>query len=370
MRSLYGSQFFSPTYLPIKPVKAELLERIKPQLSDAVTIGADLRTIWASENTQSDTTAAGLSAPLSTNTGTIAQMQGTFYLSLQPADRFLLYYSQGIAQYSGRFEAYGLASVLPFSGFVKAGQFQENFGWVFADHTAYVRTGLFMNYMGMEGDQPRPPDYGVGAEIGVRPKYFDITASFTNAQTQIPFARDNQKRWFARAQVQQGIQDWGLQLAAGGSWFNAPAKAHDPEYSFPFAANGYSGWGGFGGIGWDGLENYYKDRQGFGFLATALLFEYDRKAWTPGATAVTSAYSTTQLSVQAHPGIWLYGAYDWLDNGRIPGLTDPESKRTTLGLQIFPLPWVEISPRYRLTTLSGNAGRNKEWAELQAHFQF
>lgn len=232
MRSLYGSQFFSPTYLPIKPVAAELLERIKPQLSDAVTIGADLRTIWLSENTQSDSAAAGLSAPLSTNTGTIAQMQGNIYLALAPSDQFLIYYSQGIAQASGHFEAFGLANVLPLNGFVKAGQFQENFGWIFADHTSFVRTGMFMNYMGMSGDTPHPPEYGVGAEVGIRPKYVDLTASFTNAQTQIPMTRDTQKRWFARGQVQQGIQSWGLQVAAGGAGSMRPTNRPIPSIRF------------------------------------------------------------------------------------------------------------------------------------------
>lgn len=372
MRDPYGSQFFAPTYLPVKPVSFELLEKIKPQLSESVTIGADLRTIWMSENTQNDQAEQGLSAPLSTNTGTVSQMEGYLYFSLQPTERMLIYYAQGIAQSSGRFEAFGSANVLPFNGFIKAGQFQENFGWGLADHTAFVRTGLFGRYTGMEGSIPTPPHYGVGAEVGVRPKRFDITASFTNAQNSYPHARDLQKRWYARALMQQGIEKFGLQFSAGGSWYHAPFKAADPEYGFPMAALRNTAWGGFGGIGWQGLEERFGCSGGFGFLAANVLFEYDRKAWTPyaGADPTTSAFSTTVVSVMVQPGVWLTGAYDWMDNGKLPGLSNPEAERTSIGFQVFLLPWVEVAPRYRLYSLAGNAPRNKQMMEVQAHFFF
>jgi len=375
MRSLYGSQFFGATYLPFKPVSFELLEKVKPKLSESVSIGADLRTIWMSENTQDNNAQAGLSAPLSTNTGTISQMEGYLYFALQPTEEVLIYYSQGIAQASGRFEAYGQANVLPWHGFVKAGQFQENYGWAFADHTSFVRTGLLMDYSGTEASVPNPPHYGVGAELGFHPKFFDLTASYTNASSTIPGARDSQKRWFARASAQHGIESLGLQFCAGGSWFLAPRKYADPEYGFFLPEQKrYEGWGGFGGIGWQGLQDKLGCHGGFGFLTTSLLFEYDRKAWTDtdSLLAVTAAYSTTQASVMVQPGVWLTGAYDWMDTGwrDIPGYEDPQAERTTLGLQVFPLPWIEISPRYRLYSLAGLTQRNKQMMEVQAHFFF
>jgi len=374
MRSLYGSQFFGATYLPFKPVSFELLEKVKPKLSESVSIGADLRTIWMSENTQVESAQAGLSAPLSTNTGAITQMEGYLYFALQPTEQVLLYYSQGIAQAGGRFEAYGQANVLPWHGFVKAGQFQENYGWVLADHTSFVRTGLFADYNGTATATPDAPLYGTGAELGFHPKFFDVTASFTNASNTFPHARDTQKRWFARASVQHGIESLGLQFSAGGSWFLAPRKYADPEYSFFGQQKRLEGWGGFGGIGWQGLQDRFGCHGGFGFLTTAVLFEYDRKAWTDtdSLLAVTAAYSTTQASVMVQPGVWLTGAYDWMDNGwrDIPGYEDPQAERTTLGLQVFPLPWIEISPRYRLYNLAGGAPRNKQLMEVQAHFFF
>ncbi|MCX6601684.1 MAG: hypothetical protein NT025_08990 [bacterium] len=82
-------------------------------------------------------------------------MEGYLYLAFQPTEQVLLYYSQGIS--SSRFEAYGQASVLPWHGFVKAGQFQENYGWVLADHTSFVRTGLFADYNGTATATPDAP---------------------------------------------------------------------------------------------------------------------------------------------------------------------------------------------------------------------
>jgi hypothetical protein len=386
MRSLYGSQFFGPTYLSMRPIEEKVLEKLKPQLSESVTIGCDLRTIWMSENTQDKDKQAGLSAPLSTNTGTIAQMEGYVYFAFQPTEKFLIYYSQGIATAEGHFEAFGLANVLPLKGYIKAGQFQENYGWIFADHTSFVRTGLFSDYAGQEGDSPHPPHYAVGAEIGLRPYKFDLTASFTGDQTSAPIPRDSQKKWFVRGQFQQGIEKLALQFTAGGSWFLAPYKAVDPEYGYPSESQRNEAWGGFAGIGWQGLQEQMGCRGGFGFLASSLLFEYDRRAWSPlnprfgqqneplNLAPVTSAYCTSQLSVMVQPGVWLLGQYDWMDNGYNPS-SDPtntnfKSKRTTLGLQVFPLPWVELSPRYRVQKLAGIAARDKQSIELQAHFIF
>jgi hypothetical protein len=315
-----------------------------------------------------------LSAPLSTNTGTITQMEGHLYFALQPTERVVLYYWQGIAQLRSRFEAYGQVNVLPWHGFLKAGHFQENYGWALADHTSFVRTGLLTDYQGTAADIPDAPYYGVGAEVGFDPKYGDVTASFTNASNTIPYARDTQKRWFARAAVQHGIESLGLQFSGGGSWFLAPRKYADPEYPGFGEQKRYEGWGGFGGIGWQGLQNWFGCHGGFGFLTTAILFECDRKAWTDleVSRAVTAAYSTTQASIMVKPGVWMVGAYDWLDNGwrDLPGHDDPQAERTTLGLQLFPLPWIEFAPRYRLCSLAGRAARNKQLWDVQAHFFF
>ncbi len=362
-RALYGSQFFAPQYLPVRPVSFEMLEKIKPKLSESVLIGCDLRTIWMSENTQ-DNSESGLSAPLSTNTGKIAQMEGNIYLQFQPADEFFAYMSRGVtdAGAGGRMEAFGVVDAFPLKSYIKVGQFQENFGWAFADHTSFTRTGLWMGYDGNWYSAPTPPHYGVGAEIGARPWFFDLSGSYTNGQSYFPDPSDTQKRWTARAQMQKGIEKLHLQFTGGGSYLHAPPLMTSKKR--------LEAWGGFGGIGWEGMHGKMGCGDGFGFLATSLLVEYDRKLWSAfdSPPELLSSYATGQLSVMARNGVWLIGQYDWLEIGDNIGT---EAERTSIGLQVFPLPWVDLQPRYRLYSSShSDRAKNTQHWEMLVHFAF
>jgi hypothetical protein len=236
---------------------------------------------------------------------------------------------------------------------------------------------LFGGYDGTAAGIPHPVTYGTGAEIGFRPAFLEATASYTNDASIVPNPRDSQKRWFARIQAQRGLNSLGLQFTAGASWMLAPYKPVDPEYSFYSKLDRSETWGGFGGIGWQGLSDVAGCTSGFGFLSTALLFEYDRRALTPRDLSTgqylpptTAAYSTAQASVMVQQGIWLTAAYDWMDNGYAVDHGKAEVERTTIGAQFFPLPWLEISPRYRLISPAGQALRNQRMGEVQAHFFF
>jgi hypothetical protein len=296
-------------------------------------------------------------------------MEGYLYVDIHPAEEFTIYYSQGIAQASGRYEAYGLARVLPFHGAIKGGQFQEHFGWRFADHTSFVRTGLWMDYTGGPYESPTPPQYGVGGEIRIHPWWLDMNFSYTNANGAIPGDRDTQKRWVARAMLQRSLSKLNLSFTGGGSWMHAPGKAADPEFAFFGPAPKRTAWGGFGGIGWEGMIGTLGCDDGFGFLATTILFEYDRKIWTPpGFTETMSAYSTTQVEIMLQQGLWLAGAYDWMDLDQSENVGG-DVERTSVGLQIFPISWVELDARYRLYSGSGYL-RNKQQVEGQMHFFF
>lgn len=385
MRAPYGSQFFGPQYLPVKPVSYELLNKIKPQLSESVTIGADLRTIWLSTNTQKDETGRapeeGTSGSFSTNTGTFAQMEGNLYLEIRPTEQFMLYISRGVADVSGRMEAYGLANLKGFKAWVKGGQFQENYGYRFADHTAYVRTGLWSEYDGYAFSAPMPPHYGVGMEAGTRIATFDLSGSYTSAQSNIPSDRDQQKRWIARVYGQRRLPfAQKFVLNGGASWYHSPGKAPDPELPFSQRQSKTTAWGGFGGIAFEGIHGKMGTGGGasnFGWLATTILFEYDRKDWLPfyAAAPITSAYSTTQIETMIYQGIWLQAAYDWLDNAETSGVAG-EAERTTIGLGSFVLPWVEASVKHRLYSSSGSPSfastqsRNKQQIEAQLHIFF
>jgi hypothetical protein len=395
MRSGYGSQFFGPQYLATFKVSDSLLAKVSPQLSKTVSVGADLRMDYQTENTQKKDAHNGLSAPFSSNTGDFAQMEGFLYINFQPIDKLGIYYTQSVTENTGRFEMYGMANILPFNGYVKGGLFQENYGWVLADHSAFVRTGLqpvgtfpTPNYDGSYAGMCNPPFYGAGFEVGFHPKGVDVSASYTNSEDICPMPRDNQHRWFARAQLQQGIGKLGLNFTGGFSWMLAPYKNVDSEIpSLSPEQKRINAYGPFAGIGWNGLTNTMGCKDGFGFLSTALLFEYDRKHSTPLAmdstggysylpiSPVWGAYSTAQAYIQLHPGVWFVGEYDWMDNGyqimdMRGNMGNAQAKRTSLGVQWFPWPWLEVSPRYRLTSLAGPSARNQQLFEFQTHFFF
>lgn len=362
LRTLYGSQFFAPQFLPVKPLAFDKLEKIKPQISESVLIGCDLRTIFMTNN---DMPKQGIDAPWSTNTGDASQMEGFLYLQFQPSDNFYAYMSRGVADGGGRNEIYGVVQGLPLKSFVKTGQFQENFGWAFSDHTSFVRTGLWEGYTGGLAYPPTPPRYGVGAEIGLRPSIFEFSGSFTSGQSYYPDGLDNQKRWTARVQAQKGISKAHLQFTLGGS------VMHAPEHADPFSPRTkMRAWGGFGGIGWQGLEETMGCHGGFGFLTSSLLIEHDRKAWVPNGVDITSDYVTAVLSTMVQPGVWITAQHDKMKNGD-PFRNDAEANRTSIGLQLFPLTWVDIQPKYRLYQSSdrGPSGGTHH-VEVMTHFAF
>jgi len=389
LREPYGSQFFGPQYLPIKPVSYEALNKINPKLNENVTVGADFRTIWLATNTQEDSIQAGLSDQFSTNTGTTAQMEGNLYLQIRPSEQFMLYYSEGVAGFTGRREIYGMANLKGFKAWAKGGQFQENFGFRFADHTAFTRTGLWGGFDGSAFSTPSPPHYGVGLEVGTRIAGFDISTSYTAAQSNIPMDRDQQKRCMGRVYGQKRLpfaNKWVV--SAGASGLHSPGKAADPEIGFPGDATRTVAWGGFGGIAFEGLHNRMGTGHGasnFGWLATSLLFEYDRKDWiTPdqwtfpnqvSPFAITSAYATGQLDVMVYQGVWLQCAYDWLDNAESSWIGG-QAERTTIGASTYLLPWVEFALKHRLYSSEASPvtqqpqSRNKKQIEAQLHVFF
>jgi hypothetical protein len=66
----------------------------------------------------------------------------------------------------------------------------------------------------------------------------------------------------------------------------------------------------------------------------------------------------------------MIGAYDWLDN---TGESDGnEAQRYSMGLQLFPWPWLDILPIYRLYKPPADLSTKStvQHAELQAHFLF
>src|SRR5262249_9785104 len=126
MRSAYAVKDLIPKEFAMSPATPEMLKDIDPKIGRHLSIGTDFRELFLLE-----TENAVLAPPQG-----FFPMQGDLYLLFQLDPKVLLYYNRSL---SNTYEFFGLANVLPFDGYVKAGRFVPPYGWKFDDHTLYVR---------------------------------------------------------------------------------------------------------------------------------------------------------------------------------------------------------------------------------------
>src|SRR5262249_54998727 len=126
MRSAYAVKDLIPKEFAMSPATPEMLKDIDPKIGRHLSIGTDFRQLFLLE-----TENAVLAPPQG-----FFPMQGDLYLLFQLDPKVLLYYNRSL---SNTYEFFGLANVLPFDGYVKAGRFVPPYGWKFDDHTLYVR---------------------------------------------------------------------------------------------------------------------------------------------------------------------------------------------------------------------------------------
>ena len=155
MRSLYASQYLVPTELSMTRFSPEQLEGIRPDLSPAVSMGLDLRTLIYQGQDERGATFA---------------MQGDVYTSVQMNEKFVAYLDIGRG---GAQEYFGIAYLLPLHGYFKAGRFMPDYGWRFADHQMFSRRYLLSE----DGNDYPSLLHDSGLEIGGHWKWFKASAS-------------------------------------------------------------------------------------------------------------------------------------------------------------------------------------------------
>lgn len=180
LRSLYASQFLVPAEMAWRAPQADAQAGIRPDVSESVTIGADLRTLhlFADEEPVQN----------------FFQMQGEVYVAFQADTRWSALVDLDA---TSSYEIFGLGHVLPHGGYVKFGRFVPLYGWKFADHNMFVREELGF-------DQPRNTDAGV--EVGIFPGRWALHLGATNgnpnttlfdADRNLAFGGTAQVRWAA-----------------------------------------------------------------------------------------------------------------------------------------------------------------------------
>ncbi len=267
-------------------------EGFSTKLNEAIAFGADFRTLYLYQKSDGADRSAFI------------QMQTDLYVSAQLAKSATLYVSKG---QGNRFEAFGLATVLPLHGYIKAGWFAPAYGLRMDDHTMFIRSKtLFASSAGQDA----------GLEIAVTPGPITFTGAVSNGSANT--VEDNQaKALLGRAEASFAIASLNVRL--GTNYYNS-ATASGVTTLF----------GGFATLSL--AENL------------TLLGEFNRRRSFLNTTAASTAGNilSLELDYMLFQGLDLKLGYDFYDED-IDLQTGTEA-RYVVGAEFFPMPGIELRP--------------------------
>lgn len=317
MRSLYATQYIVPEEMSWSVPEQSILDAIDPEIAPNITIGADFRMLYFYSEDKSQRT-------------NFFQMQGDLYVNFQMGERYGLYFDKGITT---SYELYGMANVLPASGYLKAGRFMPAYGWRFDDHTAYVREEL--------GFFP-PGNTDVGLEAGVYPGRFAINAAVLNGNRGSTSDANTDLAAAARAVYRFSAGSVGLAVGTSGYWNPGPQR--DEGHGGVF---GYANWRRLTWVG-----------------------ETDWRRTDPTDDSPTTALiATHELSYLIRKGLEVKGTYDFYDPD-IDFKTGAKS-RYGGGAFVMPSPFLGLEALVRFTRFDDGidlAGDDYLDTIVQVHF--
>jgi len=288
MRNSFGAQFFALNEMAIHQTPFEDVSNFQTQVSDLISLGADMRTMY----TYND----------NTDRSSFFQMSGNFYLNAQLDQKNSLTLSKGIYD---EFEIFGMSYILPYSGYFRIGKFQPAYGWRFDDHTSFVREKMLWPVSSTD----------TGIEFGIYPHGLSANVGFFNG-TGGTFDDDKGKAISSRLEYRHNIK--GIGFGIGGSfWFNNRDTGNVKMFG-PF-----------------GYLNFLKGR--LIYLGEIDWLEDDSQNPTPTVEATSH-----KLSYMLYRGIWLKTTYDFYDPDI--DLKTGKINRYGIGAVIFPYGFFEIQP--------------------------
>lgn len=329
-RSAYAAQALVPRELSTFLLSEEQIAALDPGLGRSLSIGADLRTIYHRSDRE----------PQAQSYENFLQMQSSVHLALQLSPRFVARVTQG---QSGTREAYGLAYLLPWHGWLKAGRFVPNYGWRLADHTQVVREAL---------GRSAPLDTDTGVELGVAPGSWQWTLSGTNGAAGSALDDDDELAWTSQVAWRGRIA--GAGLAAGASLHGIDTPSGRRLDRGPFASVSAGRWTWLGECDWSGV-----DPDGAGG---------ERTRWV----------ASQELTMNAARGIDLRATWDFVD----PDLDRKSGAwwRAGGGVEFLPYPFLalhamvrreeSIAPAPGRPAAPGIPRPDATWFELQFHLLY
>ena len=318
MRNQYGTTTYSLEELPLTSFFDNEFT-FDPKISDNITLGSDFRGQYIAEEVL--------------HTSAYHAMMATVYAAVNLSKKATFYYKEDIingtygTSYPGT-EAFALVKGLPGNFYAKAGIFSPDFGWRIDDHTAFTRggdygfTGLFFvqNYK------------DIGVEIGNFYDDFFITIGIfdgTGNYNKLHFSKEK-------------------------------AIAAKIEYAQKFFGQNYRI-----GISHYTYRNYNMQGINFGIGTSDFTFLADVD-WTKNRLDISNyqitekVRSTTafaEIDYLVLQGLWLTGRYDFYDHQQ--GIKDDEIKRLNIGMEFFPMSFIELRPFYRFNIEKPDASNNQ-----------
>jgi hypothetical protein len=289
-----------------------------------LSFGTDLRELFVLSSKDAP---LGLSAPQG-----FFPMQGDLYLAFQLDPKWSLYYDKGL---SNTYEFFGLAHVLPFAGYVKAGRFVPPYGWKFDDHTMYVRNDL--------GFAP-PFNTDGGVEVGLAPKHGDLQVALVNGNRGSTL--DDDRRLAVSGNLSGRLKAGPLAALLGVAAYAHPGITED------FNTAGLFGYLGGWNVTWVGEADLTRRQPA-------------------GGPAVSGLVTSHELSVLLRRGVELKGTYDFLDPDR--DLRTGSRSRWGAGVAVMPRPFVAAEALFRSTHVaSGPAVPGSDFREgvFQLHLLY
>ena len=322
MRNFYGSTTYGRETLPIKSWQEEFaLDDFSTQLSDFFSYGIDFRFLYFYQ--KQGTTLASRSS--------FFPMQADVYTNLKLSKKISIYANPAFGTTIERYEIFGIANVLPLSGYVKLGRMTPSYGLRLDDHTTYVREATpFRNNLGQDA----------GIEIGLAPGPITLMGAVLNGSGG-DRASDKPRAILSRVSAQFAAGPVNILL--GGSTYNNVSNIDDRINML----------GGFAVLSLDGNLTLIADVERIKGNSRTMKVNSQRTTGSGSFKIFNDGKDLEQLAtyVEANyvlvQGVDFKAAYDFFDPDT--KLTTGAVTRYTFGFEFFPMSGVEVRPLYRYT---------------------
>jgi len=305
-----------------------------PRLTDHITLGADLRTQF-------------LYAPDADVSG-FHMMTASVYGNLELTKAISAYMKYDLVNNTygstGGPEIYVVARVLPGRWYLKAGNFLPDYGTRVDDHTGFTRGGDvgFLPGAATSTGLIFTPNYkDVGMEIGGSAGIFEASAGVYNGTGNgRKIDLNGEKAVVARIELATSVGEVNVRIGTSGYLFDL-----------------YRMGAIHAGVGTGGLAVYGE-------------IDFTRNRLDPTGTTITTSSNAMAAFVGADlllsKGVWFTTKGEIFDPSR--GTANDDVKRVTLGLELFPLPFVEIRPLFRFNIETPSVGNNTGLVQLHVWF--